>query len=124
MIAALVSRELLFASRIANAFERAGSSLTRVERPADLPPAQSVRLALVDWGDRDADWASQLLAWLATASESARPRVVLFGPHTDLDSHAAARAVGLGPMWARSKLLVELDRLVQVPLAGDDRMGD
>jgi hypothetical protein len=124
LIAALVSRELLFSSRIASAFERAGISLTRVARPADLPPAQSVRVALVDWGDRDADWARQLLAWLATASESARPRVVLYGPHTDLDSHAAARAVGLGPMWARRKVLAELDRLVQLSMARDDRIAD
>jgi hypothetical protein len=118
LIAALVSRELLFASRITEAFERAGSPLKRVDKPADLPAAQSVRLALVDWGDREADWGGQLVAWRVTTAEATPPRIVLFGPHTDLAAHAAARAAGLGPMWARSKLLAELQHLIQISMAG------
>jgi hypothetical protein len=118
LIAALVSRELLFASRITEAFERAGLSLKRVDGPADLPPAQSVRLVLVDWGDREAGWGGQLVTWRVSAGEATRPRIVLFGPHTDLAAHAAARAAGLGPMWARSKLLAELQHLIQVSMAG------
>jgi hypothetical protein len=42
--------------------------------------------------------------------------VILFGPHVDLDAHAAARDAGLGPMMARSKLLSSLGELL-----GDDR---
>jgi hypothetical protein len=38
--------------------------------------------------------------------------VVLFGPHTDLAAHAEARAAGLGPMLARSKLLADLPTLL------------
>ena len=57
-------------------------------------------------------WAEQLLAWHAARPEGALPRLVLFGPHTDLEAHAAARAAGLGPMWARSKLLSEIPGLL------------
>jgi hypothetical protein len=124
LIGVLVARELLFASRIASAFERAGSSFTRVDSPANLPPSQSVDLVLVDWTGRAAGWADELLAWRGAAPGSARPRIVLFGPHTDLAAHAAARTAGLGPMWARSKLLVELDQLIQLALAKDLRLTD
>ena len=41
------------------------------------------------------------------------PRLILFGPHTDLEAHADARAAGLGPMWARSKLVAELQALME-----------
>ncbi len=39
-------------------------------------------------------------------------RVILFGQHTDLADHADARATGLGPIWARSKLLASLKPLL------------
>jgi hypothetical protein len=56
---------------------------------------------LVDWSARQPDWADAL-------RRLSSPRLVLFGPHTDLEAHAAARDAGLGPMWARSKLLASL----------------
>jgi hypothetical protein len=108
---ALLARDLIIASRIAAAAEQAGVSLTRVDDPADLPPAGDVHLLLVDWGDRDPDWGDRLKAWCALAPETARPRVLLFGPHVDLEAHAAARAASLGPMMARSKLISELATL-------------
>jgi hypothetical protein len=40
-------------------------------------------------------------------------RVILFGPRTDLEAHAAARAAGLGPMWARSKVIAGLPSLLR-----------
>ena len=62
-------------------------------------------MVLVDWSARQADWADRL-----------RPptiaRMNLFGPHTDLEAHPAARDAGLGPMWARSKLVAQLGTLV------------
>jgi hypothetical protein len=109
--AVLVSRDLLFSSRIADAAARAGVELLQVDDPAALPPAASVRLALVDWGERRPGWGDALTAWCAWAPESERPRMVLYGPHTDLPAHADARSAGLGPMWARSKLLAELPGL-------------
>jgi hypothetical protein len=109
---ALVSRDLLFGSRIADAAARAGVSLVRVDDPAHLPPASLVSLLLVDWAGRTPDWGTALADWRVTAAQSARPRVVLYGPHTDLVAHADARASGLGPMWARSKLLAELPALM------------
>jgi len=107
----LLGRDLIFASRVHEAGVRAGTRVTRVDDPGVLPPATSVRLLLVDWGDRLPDWGDRLVEWCAGAPESARPRMVLFGPHTDLAAHAAARAAGLGPMWARSKLVRELPNL-------------
>jgi hypothetical protein len=107
-VAAVVSDLMLF-SRIDAAVNAGGGTLLRVDEPADLPPAAPFDIVLVDWSARRPDWASRLTAWRGTAR---RPRIVLFGRHTDLEAHAAARAAGLGPMWARSKLITELPRLV------------
>jgi hypothetical protein len=109
---ALLARDLMIASRIAAAAERAGVPFTRVDDPSALPPAGTVDLLFVDWGDRASDWGAGISNWCANAPESARPRVILFGPHVDLEAHAAARAAGLGPMLARSKLVADLPTLL------------
>jgi hypothetical protein len=111
-VAAVMSDLLLF-SRIESAAAAADIVLVRVESPADVP--NDVDLVLVDWSARRPDWAHPPAA--------APRRVVLFGPHTDLEAHAAARAAGIGPMWARSKLLAELPRLL-VPEPGRRAEGD
>jgi hypothetical protein len=108
----LIGRDLLFGSRIANAAARAERAFLRADDPAGLPPPSSVQLVLVDWAERRSGWGEALAAWCAGAPQSKRPRLVLFGPHTDLVAHADARAAGLGPMWARSKLVADLPSLV------------
>jgi hypothetical protein len=109
---ALVARDLLIATRIADAGSRAGVELQRYDDPGQLPPAGELRLVLVAWDERRPDWGSALVAWCAGAPQSSQPRIILFGPHTDLAAHAEARAAGLGPMWARSKLLADLPSLM------------
>jgi hypothetical protein len=109
---AVVARDLMIATRIADAGARAGVEVRRYDAPDQLPPAAELTLVLVAWDERRPDWGERLLAWCAGAPQSGRPRVVLFGPHTDLAAHAAARAAGLGPMWARSKLLAEIPTLI------------
>jgi hypothetical protein len=109
---ALVSRELMMATRIADAAARAGVDFVRVDEPSGLPSPALVSLVLVDWAERSDGRAEALRRWCGDAPESSRPRIILFGPHTDLDAHAAARSAGLGPMWARSKLLSELPSLL------------
>lgn len=101
MRAAFVGSDLLIGSRIAAAAEAAGADLLRVDHPRDLP-SSGLDLVLVDWTDRADDWGDALRGWCIQAPDS---RLILYGPHTDLDAHAAARAAGLGPMWARSKLV-------------------
>lgn len=108
---ALVS-DLITASRIFEAASRAGADLLRIDSPDELPPPELVDLLLVDWGSRQPDWGERLAAWRSSAVGSA-PRVLLFGPHTDLEAHAAVRAAGLGPMWARSKLMTGLNLLLE-----------
>jgi len=108
----VVARDLMMATRVADAAARAGVEVRRFDDPSQLPPAGDFRLVLVAWDERGPDWAERLLAWCAAAPESATPRVVFFGPHTDLEAHAAARAAGLGPMWARSKLVAEIETLI------------
>ena len=112
MTVAVVARDLMIATRIADVGVRAGVEVLRFDDPAQLPAAAEVSLLLVAWDERGPDWGSGLLAWCASAPKSARPRVVLFGPHTDLAAHADARAAGLGPMWARSKLIAEIPSLL------------
>lgn len=102
-VAAVMSDLMLF-SRIDAAAEDADASLVRVDTPAQLP--SDLDLILVDWSARAPDWADALLA------RATKARVILFGRHTDLEAHAAARAAGLGPMWARSKLVSDLPGLV------------
>ena len=100
-VAAVIS-DLMFYSRIESAAMAADADLVRVESPADVPA--DVDLVLVDWSARDPDWTDAL-----RAIRSAGARVLLFGPHVDLEAHAAARDAGLGPMTARSKLAASLD---------------
>jgi hypothetical protein len=100
-VAAVVSDLMLF-SRIESAARVAGAELARVDSPSDVPA--DADLVLVDWSAREPDWADTLRA--------AAGRVILFGPHTDLDAHAAARGAGLAPMWARSRLMAALPRIL------------
>ena len=103
-VAAVVADLMLF-SRIEAAATAAGASLLRVDSPRDLSAGEPFDLILVDWSARQPDWPDALRG--RTAS-----RVILFGPHTDLEAHAAARQAGLGPMWARSKITSELTTLL------------
>lgn len=109
MKAVLLGRDLLLGSRIAAAAERSGSTFLRCEALGELPAPGEVDLLLVDWADRQPGLGSQIANWRGTAE--APPRIVLFGPHADLDAHAAARDAGLGPMWARSRLVTSLETL-------------
>lgn len=102
-VAAVVS-DLMLYSRIESAACAADASLVRVDDPSGVPP--DAELVLVDWSARAASWGEPL-----RALRHAGARVILFGPHVDLDAHAAAREAGLGPMMARSKLVAELHRL-------------
>lgn len=96
MRAGAVLADLLLFSRLASAADAAGVELMRVDEPDDLP--DGLDLVLVDWSSRQDGWAEAL-------RRGGHRRTILFGPHTDLDAHAAARDAGLGPMWARSKLV-------------------
>ena len=101
-VAAVVTDLMLF-SRIESAARVAGVELARADDPSRLPP--DADLVLVDWSSRTPDWTDALRA--------VPGRVILFGPHTDLEAHADARAAGLGPMWARSRLLTSLPELLR-----------
>ena len=103
-VAAVVD-DLMLYSRIESAARVTGASLVRVDDPSSLPA--DAELVLVDWSARGDSWADALRAHPG--------RVILFGPHTDLEAHAAARAAGLGPMWARSRLLTSLGELLVRP---------
>ncbi|HET8776900.1 MAG TPA: hypothetical protein VFN76_04485 [Candidatus Limnocylindria bacterium] len=103
MKVAAVVRDLMLFSRIESAARVAGSELARVDAPSDIPA--DADLVLVDWSAREPDWADALRVLSG-------PRVIVFGPHTDLEAHAAARDAGLGPMWARSRLMGQIARLL------------
>ena len=112
MTVAVVTRDLMIATRIADAGARAGVEVRRFDDPGQLPRASEVSLVLVAWDERRPDWGECLVAWRTTPREANRPRLILFGPHVDLAAHAEARATGLGPMWARSKLVSGLPVLL------------
>jgi hypothetical protein len=104
-----VVTDLMIYSRIESAARIAGVELARVDDPHAIPP--DAELILVDWSARRDGWGAGLGARSG--------RVILFGPHTDLEAHAASRRIGLGPMWARSKLLAELPVLLRTPSVGE-----
>jgi hypothetical protein len=106
-VGAVVTDLMLF-SRIDSLVREAESTLVRVDTPHDL--TADLDLVLVDWSARHPGWEEVL--------RRSSARVVLFGPHTDLAAHTAARASGLGPMWARSRLLAELPSLVAIISGG------
>lgn len=103
-VAAVVS-DLLLYSRIESAASAAGASLVRVDDPSGVPP--DAELVLVDWSARDPSWTDAL-----RSLRDAGARVILFGPHTDLEAHAAAREAQLAPMMARSRLVSGLSELL------------
>jgi hypothetical protein len=107
--AVFLAHDLMMVSRAHAAAEAAGARLDRVTSPTDLPPPSEVDLLIVDWSERLDGWGDALNSW----REGADVRVVVFGRHTDLDAHAEARAAGLGPMWARSRLVGELSNLME-----------
>jgi hypothetical protein len=111
--AVFLGRDLIIGSRIAAAAGRVGADLRRVDAPAALPPPSDVDVLLVDWAERGPEWGSEIASWL-DAARPERPRLIVFGPHTDLDAHAAARTAGIGPMMARSKLVASLDDLLSM----------
>ncbi len=106
MKVAAVVTDLMLYSRIESAARVAGVELARVDDPHHIPP--DAELVLVDWSERGHEWARAL-------QPTDGRRTVVFGPHTDLEAHADARAAGLGPMWARSKLLASLPMLLTAP---------
>ena len=111
-VAAVIS-DLMLYSRIESAASAASASLVRVDSPAALPEGD-LDLLLIDWAARGRDWTSQLVDWSSRAPDA---RLILFGMHTDMDAHSEARAAGLGPMWARSRLIRELPSLLGIPAA-------
>ena len=103
--------DLITSSRVESAAVAAGGTFARVDDPGQLPTSDQVDVLVVDWGFRRADWGERLTAW-RSASPGAAPKIVLFGPHTDLEAHQAARASELGPMRARSALFSGLPDLL------------
>ncbi|MCV0403317.1 MAG: hypothetical protein K5924_06360 [Chloroflexi bacterium] len=104
--------DLLLGSRIEAAARGAGVDYARVASLDDLPePDDRPVVLFVAWDERAPDWGVGLAAW---SGSSPRFRLVLFGPHTDLAGHRAAKEHGIGPVLSRSKLMSSLPELVRV----------
>jgi hypothetical protein len=110
-----VVRDLMTASRIESLVGTAGASLMRIESPVALPPPSEADVLLVDWAERQPEWGAAIAAWRDNATPDRPPRVILFGPHTDLAAHAAARDAGLGPMRARSAFFGSMLEVLEQP---------
>ena len=64
---AIVARDLIVATRIADAAEAAGYLAARVDEPGRLPSSSGVAVAFVDWADREPGWGAKLRGWQAEA---------------------------------------------------------
>jgi hypothetical protein len=107
----VLSRDLIIASRILAHATAAGDEAQLVSEPLALPPSETVDRLFVNWADRAPGWIEALNDWRGDERPSG-PRIILYGPHADLEAHAAAQAAGLGPMLARSKLVADLPQLI------------
>ena len=105
-----IVRDLITASLIESSVLAAEGTFIRRDAPEALPALTDIDLMVVDWTDRAPGWGAMISAWRDGASPP--PRVVLFGPHTDLAAHADAREAGLRPMRARSAFFAALPRLI------------
>jgi hypothetical protein len=112
-LVAIVGRDLLIATRIGDAAARAGLDVVRLDDPSRLPSGDEVAVAFVDWSFRQPGWGDAIAVWRDAAAVA--PRLVVFGPHTDVQAHHAARSAGIGPMLARSKLIRDLPALLAPP---------
>ena len=101
----------MFTSRIVDAAARAGIDLRTAHDPSELPHPDEVELVLVDWNDRQDGWAERLREWRDGVA-APRPRLVLFGSHTDLAAHAEAKRHGIGAVLARSAFVQRLPALM------------
>ena len=110
-VCAVVS-DLMFSARIVDAADRAGADLQIVREPSALPAAEDADLLLVDWSERRPEWGALLRHWIDSARGD-RPRLVLFGSHTDLPAHREAKASGIGPVMARSRFVAVLDAMMR-----------
>ena len=109
----VLSRDLILASRILAEASAIGQAARLVAEPTALPPPEDGDLLFVNWADRDPGWAAALVAWRKGVPSSANRRLVLYGPHTDIEAHAEARSAGLGPVLARSKLVADLPEMLR-----------
>lgn len=75
---------------------------TRYERLEDLPRLHPSDLLVVAWDERAPDWAPALAA--GDIGKPGGPQLLLCGPHTDIAAHLEARAHGIGPVVARSRI--------------------
>ena len=66
---AIVARDLIIATRLADAAATAGHAALRVDRPSELPDPSLVSVGFVDWGAREKDWGPELASWCARADD-------------------------------------------------------
>jgi hypothetical protein len=115
VIVIAVVGDLIQASRIETIATRSGAAFRRVDDPAELPPADSSVVVVVDWAGRKEGWGAALRAWRSSGSGA---RLLVVGPHLDTDGHADARRHAIGPVRARSALEAQLIRLLTGRTAG------
>jgi hypothetical protein len=104
----VVSRDLMFASRIAAIAAEAGVSNERVDDPAAVI-AEAMDLIVLEWDDRAPHWATTVAGWAAGRGED-RPRVIAAVSHRDIAGIREARAAGISQVVARSGLAAILRR--------------
>jgi hypothetical protein len=111
----VVSRDLLFASRIAAIAAEAGIREERVDEPAGVVPTHG-DVVVLEWDDRTPQWAPVVASWAAQgADHQDGPQVIAAVSHRDLDGIRAAKAAGVAHVVARSGLGALLHSLLGVP---------
>ncbi|MEX0701661.1 MAG: hypothetical protein WD069_06145 [Planctomycetales bacterium] len=116
----LVSRDLLFVSRVEGAARRIGVRCDAVDDAAQaaakLAPGDFA-LVLCDL-TAPGTVADLIAAISAAATTQPRPRVIAFGPHVHVARLEEARAAGCDEVLTRGKFDATLDAILARHLAG------
>ena len=99
----VVSRDLMFASRIAAIAAEAGIPDERVDDPAAVTAA-APDLVVLEWDDRAPHWAATVAGWTTAPDGADGPRVIAAVSHRDVAGIREAREAGIGQVVARSGL--------------------
>lgn len=110
----LVSRDLMFASRIESAAARLGARCDTVDDAAQA----GTKLADAKYSLMICDLTApgpvaDLIAALPDAADEGRPRVIAFGPHVQTARLEEARAAGCDEVLTRGRFDATLDEILQ-----------
>jgi hypothetical protein len=111
--------DLMTVSRLDSAARASGVSITFPSDEAELVEAikraqGGAALLLVGLAATKLPWQTLVPTGQSVANtEGVNLRVIAFGPHMDLELRQQAKDAGIGEVWANSRLMTDLPKLLE-----------